>query len=53
MLSDCQDELQLMANVIKRRARKDRVTIHPVKSKAILLQNHVSKKGLFQTGNGQ
>ena len=40
MLSDCQNELQLMANVMKRHTRKDRVTIHPVKTKAVLLQKH-------------
>ena len=42
MLSDCQNELQLMANVIKRHTRKDGVTIHPVKTKALLLQKHKS-----------
>ena len=40
VLSDCQNELHLMANVIKRHARKDRVAIHPVKTKAVLLHKH-------------
>ena len=42
VLSDCQNELQLIANVIKRHAKKDRVTIHPVKTKAVMLPKHKS-----------
>ena len=42
MLSDCQNELQLIANVIKRHAKKDRVTIHPVKTKSVMLHKHKS-----------
>ena len=53
VLSDCQNELQLMANVIKRHAKKDRVTIHPVKTKAVLLHKHKSvSKDSFQLKMG-
>ena len=38
-----------MANVITRHTRKDRVTIHPVKTKAVLLLKHKSvSKNSFQ-----
>ena len=42
-----------MANVIKRHAKKDRVTIHPVKTKAVLLHKHKSvSKDSFQLKMG-
>ena len=53
VLSDCQNELQLIANVIKRHAKKDRVTIHPVKTKAVMLHKHKSVSKLFPSKNGQ
>ena len=37
VILNCQNELQLMANGIKRYTRKDRVTVHPVKTKTVLL----------------
>ena len=53
VLSDCQNELQFMANVIKRHAKTDRVTIHPVKTKAVLLHKHKSvSKDSFQLKMG-
>ena len=42
MLSDCRHELQLMTNVVKRNSKQDRVTIHPDKSTAVLLNKHKS-----------
>ena len=42
MLSDCENELQLIANVIKRHSKQDRVTIHPDKSNAVLLHQNKS-----------
>ena len=54
MLPDCQNELQLIANVIRRHAKKDRVTIHPVKTKAVMLHKHksISKDSLhLKMGN--
>ena len=40
MLSDCEHELQLMGNVIRRHSKHVRVTIHPDKSNAVLLNKH-------------
>ena len=37
LLSDCENELQVMANVVKRHSKQDHVTIHPDKSNAVLL----------------
>ena len=37
LLSECENELQIMSNVVKRHSRQDRVTIHPDKSNAVLL----------------
>ena len=42
ILSECENELQLMGNVIGRHSRQDRVTIHPNKSNAVLLHSHKS-----------
>ncbi|MCG7878106.1 MAG: reverse transcriptase family protein, partial [Candidatus Thiodiazotropha endolucinida] len=42
MLSNCENELQLMSNVVKRNARQYRVTIHPDKSNAVMLKSHKS-----------
>ena len=42
MLSDCENERQLMANVIKRHSKQDRVTIPPDKSNAVLLHQNKS-----------
>ena len=48
MLSDCENELQLMANVIKRHSKQDRVTIHLDKSNAVLIhQNKFIDKKSF------
>ena len=46
LISDCENELQVMTNVVKRHAKKDHVTIHPDKSNVVLLNQHksVSKK---------
>ena len=45
-LSNCENELQIMMNVARRNAIQDRVTIHPDKSNAVLLNSHksISKK---------
>ena len=37
LLSECENELQIMTNKVKRHAKQDRVTIHPDKSNAVLL----------------
>ena len=37
LLSECENELQIMTNVVKRHANQDRVTIHPDKYNAVLL----------------
>ena len=37
LLSECENELQIMTNVVKRHAKQDRVTIHPDKPNAVLL----------------
>lgn len=37
LLSQCENELQIMANVVNRHSKQDRVTIHPDKSNAVLL----------------
>ena len=37
LLSECENELQIMTNIVKRHAKQDRVTIHPDKSNAVLL----------------
>ena len=42
LLSECENELQIMANVVKRHSRQDRVTIHPDKSNAYLLNKSKS-----------
>ena len=46
LLSKCENELQVMTNVVKRHAKKDHATIHPDKSNVDLLNQHksVSKK---------
>lgn len=41
-LSQCENELQVIANVVKRNAQQDRVTIHPDKSNAVLLNKSQS-----------
>ncbi|MEW8090529.1 MAG: reverse transcriptase domain-containing protein [Candidatus Thiodiazotropha endolucinida] len=45
-LTNCENELQIMLNVATRNANQDRVTIHPDKSNAVLLNSHktVTKK---------
>ena len=40
LLSKCENELQVMTNVVKRHAKKDHVTIHPDKSNVVLLNQH-------------
>ena len=37
LISECENELQVMTNVVKRHSKQDRVTIHPDKSNAVLL----------------
>ena len=37
LLSECENEQQIMANVVKRHSRQDRITVHPDKSNAVLL----------------
>ena len=37
LLSECENELQIMTIVVKRHAKQDRVTIHPDKFNAVLL----------------
>ena len=46
VLSNCENELQVMMNLSIRNAKKDHVTIHPDKSNVALLNSHktVSKK---------
>ena len=54
ILTRCENELQLMTNVIQRNCNQDRVTIHPTKSNVVLLQNHksVTKKNFKLELNG-
>ena len=42
LLTRCENELQLMTNVIKRNCNQDRVSIHPTKSNVVLLKNYKS-----------
>ena len=42
LISDCENELKVMSNVVKRHAKKDHVTIHPDKSNVVLLNQHKS-----------
>ena len=54
ILTRCENELQLMTNVIQRNCDQDRVTIHPTKSNVVLLKNHksVTKKNFKLELNG-
>lgn len=54
ILTRCENELQLMLNVIQRNCNQDRVTIHPTKSNVVLLKNHksVTKKNVKLELNG-
>ena len=54
LLARCENELQLMSNVVQRNCRQKRVTIHPVKSNIVLLQPHktVTKKTFTHNLNG-
>ena len=55
LLSTCENELQIMTNVVKRHAKKDQVTIHPDKSNIVLLNGHksISKKTFTHELNGK
>ena len=46
LLSKCENELQVMSNVVRRHVKKDHVTLHPDKSNVVLLNQRkmVSKK---------
>ena len=37
LLSECENELQIVTNVVKRHPKQDRITIHPDESSAVLL----------------
>ena len=55
LLSNCENELQIMTNVVKRHAKKGQVTIHPDKSNIVLLNGHksISKKPFTHELNGK
>ena len=42
LLSECENELQIMTNIVKRHAKQDPVTIHQDKSNAVLLNKPIS-----------
>ena len=54
-MSRCENELQLMSNVVQRNCKQKRVTIHPMKSNIVLLQQHksVTKKTFSHNLNGK
>ena len=55
LMSRCENELQLMSNVVQRNCKQKRVTIHPMKSNIVLLQQHksVTKKTFSHNLNGK
>ena len=55
LIARCENELQLMSNVVQRNCKQKRVTIQPVKSNIVLLQPHksVTKKTFLHNLNGK
>ena len=55
LMSRCENELQSMSNVVQRNCKQKRVTIHPMKSNIVLLQQHksVTKKTFSHNLNGK